>query len=233
MAFQTPVAATQADSRLARRWEIWHASAPLFGQHGFRAVTVDQLAYASTMSPAGLYHYFPNKAAIALVPLAHGNGLCLTWQSIVEATPDNPVARLEALADFAAEHADAWRLALGLSRQMTQSRTVVRYADKLLAQSRRDFGTIARAVDSRLSDRRVADLHEAVTAIIVTDLPGFDRSADAVRRRLHDAVRGWLAAESNDPAAASATGSTAWRGIGQKLTIDPAASGFSVGVAAV
>ena len=233
MALQTPVTANQADSRLARRWEIWHASAPLFETHGFRAVTVDQLAYASAMSPAGLYHYFPNKAAIALYPLAHGNGLCLTWQAFVDVTPDDPATRLEALADFSAEHADAWRLALGLSRQMTQSRTVERYADKLQAQSRRDFGTIARAVDSRLSDRRVADLHEAFTAIIVTDLPGFDRSADAVRRRLHDAVRGWLAAESSDPAAARATGSTAWQGIGQKLTIDPAASGFSVGVAAV
>ncbi len=53
------------DSHVARRWEIWHASAPLFEKHGFRAVTVDQLAFASAMSPAGLYHYFPNKAAIA------------------------------------------------------------------------------------------------------------------------------------------------------------------------
>jgi hypothetical protein len=116
---------------------------------------------------------------------------------------------------------------------MTQSRAVERFADRLLAQSRRDFGTIARAVDPRLSDRRVADLHEAFTAIIVADLPGFDRSADAVRRRLHDAVRGWLAAETSDPATARATGSMGWQGTGQTLTVDPASSGFSLGVAAV
>ena len=76
MALSIPIASANTDGHLARRWEIWYAAAPLFERHGFRSVTVDQLAYASAMSPAGLYHYFPNKAAIALFPLAHGNGLC-------------------------------------------------------------------------------------------------------------------------------------------------------------
>ena len=194
------------DGHVARRWEIWHASAPLFEQHGFRAVTVDQLAFASAMSPAGLYHYFPNKAAIALFPLAHGNGLCVTWDAMVARLPDDPAARLHALVAFAAEHAATWRLAIALSRQMTQTPALERYAGRLMAEALRDFATIARTVDPRMSDRRIGDLYEMFTAIIVADLPGYDRSAEAVRRRLLDAVRGWLAAVAIDPVAASVTG---------------------------
>jgi len=162
------------------------------------------------MSPAGLYHYFPNKAAIALFPLAHGNGLCLIWDAIVDRLPDDPALRLEALAEFAADHADAWRLSFSLARQMSQSPALERYAGRLLADARRDFATIARRVDSRTSERRIADLHEALTAIIVADLPGFDQSTEATRRRLLDAVHGWLAAVAVDPVAPSATGSSSW-----------------------
>jgi AcrR family transcriptional regulator len=201
--FSLSVPAT--DPHLVRRWEIWHASAPLFEQHGFRAVTVDQLAYASAMSPAGLYHYFPNKAAIALFPLTHGNGLCAVWDEIVARLPDDPAIRLEALVAFAAQHAAAWRLAISLSRQMTQTPALERYAGRLMAEALRDFATIARAVDSRMSERRIGDLYEMFTAIILADLPGFDHSAEAVARRLTDAVSGWLAAASADPIAASAT----------------------------
>jgi AcrR family transcriptional regulator len=199
------------DGHVARRWEIWHASAPLFEKHGFRAVTVDQLAFASAMSPAGLYHYFPNKAAIALFPLAHGNGLCVTWDAMVARLPDDPAARLHALVLFAAEHAATWRLSIALSRQMTQTPALERYASRLMAEALRDFATIARTVDPRMSDRRIGDLYEMFTAIIVADLPGFDQSADAVRRRLTDAVNGWLASSAADPVAASATGSVASR----------------------
>jgi len=211
MATSFPLSASATDAHLARRWEIWHASAPLFDEHGFRAVTVDQLAFASAMSPAGLYHYFPNKAAIALFPLTHGNGLCVTWDAMAAGLPEEPAIRLQALVAFAAEHAAAWRLSIALSRQMTQTPALQRYADRLMAEALRDFATIARTVDPRMSDRRVGDLYEMFTAIIVADLPGFDRSAEAVRRRLTDAVTGWLASSTADPIAASATGPVALR----------------------
>lgn len=209
LSFQLGVPAS--DAQLTRRWEIWHASAPLFEQYGFRAVTVDQLAFASALSPAGLYHYFPNKAAIALFPLAHGNGLCVAWDAIVDRLPEDPAVRLEALVMFAAQHAAAWRLAISLSRQMTQTPAVERYANRLMAEALRDFATIARTVDYRMSDRRIGDLYEMFTAIIVADLPGFDRSAEAVARRLTDAVSGWLAAATADPIAPSTTRPTIMR----------------------
>src|SRR4029079_12026499 len=192
MATSFPLSAPATDAHLARRWEIWHASAPLFEQHGFRAVTVDQLAFASAMSPAGLYHYSPNKAAIALFPLAHGNGLCVTWDAMVARLPDDPAARLHALVLFAAEPAATWRLSIALSRQMTQTPALERYASRLMAEALRDLAKNARAGAPRMSDRRIGDLYEMFTAIIVADLPGFDRSAEAVRRRLTADVHGWL-----------------------------------------
>ncbi|HEX5013326.1 MAG TPA: helix-turn-helix domain-containing protein [Candidatus Limnocylindrales bacterium] len=230
MALSIPIATANADGHLARRWEIWHASAPLFQKYGFRAVTVDQLAYASAMSPAGLYHYFPNKAAIALFPLAHGNGLCLVWDAIVDQLPEEPALRLEALAAFAADHAAAWRLSFGLASQMSRTPALERYAGRLLADARRDFAEIARRVDPRTSNRRIADLHEALTAIIVADLPGFDQSTEAIRRRLLDAVRGWLAAVATDPVAPSTTGSDTRRlpaaGV-QRFRNGPEPAGFA------
>lgn len=159
------------------------------------------------MSPAGLYHYFPNKQAIALFPLAHANGLCRTWDTLVATLPPDPLTRLRAMVDFAADNADAWRLALGLAGELTRTPALERYAGRLLKEAREDFATIARTVDAALPDRRVADLYEAFSAIVVTTMPGHDRSIDALRRRLTDAVRGWLAAEGVDPAALDSAGS--------------------------
>ena len=197
----TVLATRKSDVHLARRWEIWHASAPLFERHGFRGVTIDQLAHANAMSPAGLYHYFPNKQAIALFPLAHANGLCRNWDGLVAELPPDPLPRLRAMVDFAADNAEAWRLALGLVAEMSRTPTLERYAGRLLKEAREDFATIALSVDPGLPGQRVADLYEAFSAIVVTTMPGHDRSTDALRRRLTDAVRGWLAAAGLDPAA--------------------------------
>jgi AcrR family transcriptional regulator len=203
----TVLATRQSDVHLARRWEIWHASAPLFERHGFRGVTINQLAHANAMSPAGLYHYFPNKQAIALFPLAHANGLCRAWDALVAEMPPDPLPRLRAMVDFSADNAEAWRLALGLVAEMARTPTLEKYASRLLEGAREDFATIARSVDPQLSDRRVADLYEAFSAIVVTTMPGHDRSTDALRRRLADAIRGWLVAAGLDPAAFDAAGS--------------------------
>src|SRR4029079_5976035 len=112
----------------------------------------------------------------------------------------DPAVRLEALVAFAAQHAATWRLAISLSRQMTQTPALERYAGRLMAQALWDVATIARAVDPRMSKRRIGDLYEMFTAIILADLPGFDHSSEAVARRLTDAVSGWLPAAAAPPA---------------------------------
>ena len=203
----TVLATRQSDAHLARRWEIWQAAAPLFERYGFRGVTIDQLAHASAMSPAGLYHYFPNKQAIALFPLAHGNGLCREWEARVADLGPDPLLRLRAMIDFSVDHARAWRLAILLASEMSRAPGLERVAGRLMKEARADFASIARTIDGRLSDRRIADLYEAFTAIAITAIPGQDLSTDALRRRLTDAVRGWLAAQGVDPATFAAAGS--------------------------
>ena len=72
-------------------------------------------------------------------------------------------------------------------------------AARLLAEARRDFAEIAESVDPTITLTDVGDLYEAFVGILVTDLPGFDRSPDSLRRRLTDAVRGWLTRRGADP----------------------------------
>lgn len=203
-----PIRERTSQARISRRWEIWGCAAPLFQRHGYRGVTIDQLAHAAAMSPATLYHYFPRKADIALFPLSHANGLCGRWHAISATLPDDPFMRLHALIGFAAELSDSWRLALELARQMSDHSGTAIQAARLLAEARRDFAEIAQSVDATITPPAVADLYEAFAAIVVTDLPGFDRSPASLRRRLTDAVRGWLTRRGVDPGQFDSAGST-------------------------
>ena len=116
---QYPIRERTSEARINRRWEIWRSAAPLFEREGYRGVSIEQLAHASALSPAGLYHYFPGKAAIALFPLSHANGLCRRWHAIAAALPRDPFVRLHALIGFAVKFADPWRLALDMAGQMS------------------------------------------------------------------------------------------------------------------
>ena len=59
-----PVLATYpADTTPARRWEIWEAVAPLFEQHGFHGVTIDELAAEAGVRTAELYRHFSSRSS--------------------------------------------------------------------------------------------------------------------------------------------------------------------------
>ena len=204
-----PLRERTSQARISRRWQIWGCAAPLFESRGYRGVTVEQLAHASAMSPAGLYHYFPGKADIALFPLSTANGLCARWHAIATRLPDDPFTRLHALIGFAAEFSNSWRLALELAREMSNHPGTADQAARLLAEARRDFAEIAHSVDATVTPAAVADLYEAFAAIVVTDLPGFDRSPASLGRRLADAVRGWLSRCGVDPRRLDLAGSSA------------------------
>jgi AcrR family transcriptional regulator len=199
MKAQYPIRESTSAARITRRWEIWRSAAPLFEREGYRGVSIEQVAHASALSPGGLYHYFPGKAAIALFPLSHVNGLCRRWHAIAAALPRDPFVRLHALIGFAVQFADPWRLALDLAGQMSADPLTAGPAARLLAEARRDFAEIAESVDPTITLTDVGDLYEAFVGILVTDLPGFDRSSDSLRRRLTDAVRGWLTRRGADP----------------------------------
>ena len=113
--------------------------------------------------------------------------------------PSDPFVRLHALIGFAVNVADPWRLALDLAGQMSADPREAGPAASLLAEARRDFAEIAESVDPTITPTDVGDLYEAFVGILVTDLPGFDRSADSLRRRLTDAIRGWVTRRGADP----------------------------------
>lgn len=206
MSAPSPIRERTSEARINRRWEIWRSAAPLFEREGYRGASIEQLAHASALSPAGLYHYFPGKAAIALFPLSHANGLCRRWHAVAAALPEDPFVRLHALIGFAVDFADPWRLALDLAGQMSADPPTAGAAARLLAEARRDFAEIAASVDPTITSTDVGDLYEAFVGILVTDLPGFDRSPDSLRRRLTDAVRGWLTRRGADPRRFDAAG---------------------------
>jgi AcrR family transcriptional regulator len=48
-----------------RRRELFTLAAPVFRRDGYHGATIKALAHACHLSPAGLYHYFPSKLALA------------------------------------------------------------------------------------------------------------------------------------------------------------------------
>src|SRR5579863_5516439 len=56
--------ARQAERREASREAILGAAQRLFAEHGFAAVTVDQIAGAAGLAKGAVYHHFPSKEAI-------------------------------------------------------------------------------------------------------------------------------------------------------------------------
>jgi len=56
--------AKQAERREATREAILAAATTLFGEKGFAAATIDEIAIAAGVAKGAVYHHFPNKEAI-------------------------------------------------------------------------------------------------------------------------------------------------------------------------
>lgn len=177
----------------SRRWDLFEAARPVFERSGFRHSTVAELAWTSRLRPASLYHYFPSKSAMALFPLTSDNGLCASWHAGLPTLPPDPLARLDALLDFVSIRVDSIGLALRLATEMSDVRSVAAAAGTAVGQARRDFRSMGRSLDPRISDRRADDLFEAVVSLVVGHVPGIERDAQAMRRQLADLARGWVA----------------------------------------
>ena len=65
--------ATQAERRAATRGAILTAAETLFGQHGFTATTMDQIAHASDVAKGAIYHHFPTKEAVFEAVFQHAS----------------------------------------------------------------------------------------------------------------------------------------------------------------
>jgi hypothetical protein len=88
-----------ADDAVARRAEIYRCARPLLEEFGYREVTVKQLARASHLSPAALYHRFPTKRDLVLYPLSPDRNL----EREQKVRRDDAVELMVGLAQKAAE----------------------------------------------------------------------------------------------------------------------------------
>lgn len=55
---------SQSDRRTATRSAILQAARRLFGEYGFSATTIDQIAAGANVAKGAVYHHFPTKEAI-------------------------------------------------------------------------------------------------------------------------------------------------------------------------
>jgi AcrR family transcriptional regulator len=191
-----------------RRWQLYRSAAPVFERHGFRGATVDGLARACFMSPAGLYHYFPSKAAFALFPLTTQGGLCQAWHRVQVGLPAeaDPLFQVHAIVDFVATLEPEVRLAFRLNREMVSDGRYERAVAATVLAARADWLELARSIVPAVDEERAMDFFEGIVSIMATaDVPGIDRK-DRVRRHLTDLSRGWASSLGVSPAVFEAAG---------------------------
>lgn len=176
----------------ARRWEIFSSAAPMLDVHGFYGVTVDAVAHACLMSPAGLYHYFPSKLSMALFPLSGTNGLCADLHRKLESLSDEPLVQLNGLLDYIASVSGELRLAVRLCREIGGDQRFASEVARSMSEAQSDFRMLARSSFPDVSEERADDLFTGVIAVIVSVVPGADSDPAGLRRRLGDVARGWV-----------------------------------------
>jgi AcrR family transcriptional regulator len=64
----------RAKQKAARRQQILTAAEALFRQHGFNAVTVEQIAAYAEVAPATVYNYYGSKGEVLLALVAQSDG---------------------------------------------------------------------------------------------------------------------------------------------------------------
>jgi len=103
-----------------RRWDLYHAAAPVFGRLGFRAVTLKELAAACHLSASSLYYYFPSKLGLATFPLTSYRSTLRQIERRVHDATEDPRGLLIDVVDLASTQmiyaALATRLAIEAGR---------------------------------------------------------------------------------------------------------------------
>jgi AcrR family transcriptional regulator len=204
-----PASAEAGDRSLFdRRWKLYRSAAPVFERHGFRGATVDGLARACFMSPAGLYHYFSGKAAFALFPLTTQGGLCQDWHRLQVRLPSDadPLFQVHAVIAFVTALEPDVSLAFRLSREMVSDRRYERAVATTVLEARAEWLELARSIVPTVDEDRAMDFFEGIVAIMATvDVPGINHR-DRVHRHLTDLSRGWVSSLGVGVAAFEAAG---------------------------
>jgi AcrR family transcriptional regulator len=96
-----------------RRAAILETAGPLFGEHGYEGVTLDEIAAAAEVTKPVLYRHFESKKALYIALLErHREDLPSFFQGIPADLPfDERIgAILESWFSYVAEHGFAWKM---------------------------------------------------------------------------------------------------------------------------
>jgi len=149
----------EAQRRLTRE-RLVDAAVALFGQRGFRAVTIEQIAAAAGANRATFYLHFRNKEDVA-------NAIGERLAPNIQAT----FAALDALVDPAVEEVRAW-LAAGMADQTEERRNL-----------------LAVATEANVADPDLADDYLRFIDLFIDSMPNYlarfsDTDRPAARMRL-------------------------------------------------
>ncbi|SEG91476.1 DNA-binding transcriptional regulator, AcrR family [Thermomonospora echinospora] len=101
-----------------RRERILAQAAELFGEHGYHAVSIEQIGAAVDMTGSAVYRHFPTKEALFAATVERAVERVLAAISAAAGTADEPAAVLERIAEAAVTAGAAQRdLILGYLRE--------------------------------------------------------------------------------------------------------------------
>jgi len=134
MTFPTRQASLRDRQRAQIRADIRRAAFRLFVEHGYDAVTTDEIAAAAGVSPRTFFRYVPTKEEVLLAPVRHGGTAIVNLLEQRPATESPDIALINAIItrtrSFDQADTEEWRKALLVAPGVLGKLTMVTLADK-------------------------------------------------------------------------------------------------------
>lgn len=185
-----------------RRYELFTLAAPVLRERGYRGSTIRALAHACHLSPAGLYHYFESKAALATYPLWAPR---MRWETTFVDPDADPLGQVRALIEAGVRNVPLYLLAFRMHEEIegpvdpTTRAGAFREGEavfaRLLAEAAPGLG---RAGAERLG-------RDVLAALVGSFVTGLDPDERDVRARLVGLLRLTLVPGHVDPDTFDAT----------------------------
>ncbi len=134
MTFPTDRKSLRDRQRAQIRADIRRAAFRLFIEHGYDAVTTEEIAAAAGVSPRTFFRYVPTKEEVLLAPVRHGGTAIVNLLEQRPAAESPDVALINAIVtrtrSFDAADTEEWRKALLVAPEVLGKLTMHTPADK-------------------------------------------------------------------------------------------------------
>lgn len=134
MTFPTSQTSLRDRQRAQIRADIRRAAFRLFVEHGYDAVTTDEIAAAAGVSPRTFFRYVSTKEEVLLAPVRHGGAVIVSLLEQRPATESPDIALINSIItrtrSFDQADTEEWRRALLVAPDVLGKLTMVTAADK-------------------------------------------------------------------------------------------------------